>query len=145
MANPNKNKGTKAETALVRHAQSCGYRDAERIDLGQGWGDVRLRAGLHVQVKNSPTKYSILTPPLDWLRQTWKQGLQATSDLNTQTEAFLVVKPKGIGYSRVGDWHAWLPYVYMRTAQTEEQLIDAAFVTVRIALLIYQFPKGFRG
>ena len=44
MANPSKNKGTAAETAVVRHAWAQGFTDAERIALSgaNDQGDVVL-------------------------------------------------------------------------------------------------------
>jgi hypothetical protein len=95
--------GTKCETAVTRYAIEHGFPDAERLALrgNQDHGDVRLTAGLHVEVKGgkmadnaSPTLIS------DWLEECDREAQ------NSGSFVFLCVKRKGYGEQRVGVWRA---------------------------------------
>jgi hypothetical protein len=57
MSNPSKQKGTTAETAVVRWFQGHGWPRAERRALSGAYdmGDINLEPGIVVEVKNTKT------------------------------------------------------------------------------------------
>lgn len=91
-----KDKGTFAETAVAEYLGHSGFPFAERQALrGSGdRGDVKVCPGVICEVKNDKSfDYS------GWLQET------ATEKANANAEhAFLVVKPEGVGRTRVGMW-----------------------------------------
>lgn len=109
MSNP---KGTRAETALVRYVRQHGFEQADRIPRkgARDEGDVVLCPGVIAEVKNVPSKYSTIRTPWLWLEQAEVERLNRGADIG-----FLVVKPTGIGYEHVGDWHAWLTMATLST------------------------------
>jgi Holliday junction resolvase len=101
-----KQKGTAAETALVRFLQGQGFPGAERRALGGGGagedlGDITGIPALCMEVKNHAT-YKIPA----WLRETQIETENAKADFG-----ILVVKPNGIGMTpdKVGQWWAIMP------------------------------------
>ena len=112
MANPSKAKGTKAESAVVAWAVMSGVPAIRPALAGAGdHGDVWLwpegnGARVMVEVKDCPSKFAHFPGGLllaDWWAQTEREVLNVPdADLG-----ILVVKPKGIGYNRAGEWWAW--------------------------------------
>jgi hypothetical protein len=93
-----KNKGTMAETTVVRYLRSTYWPHAERRALagGQDKGDITGTPGLAWEVKAAKT---ICVPA--WLRETEVERENAKAD-----HATLVIKPVGVGGTRVGEWYA---------------------------------------
>ena len=101
-----KQKGTAAETALVRFLQGQGFPNAERRALGGGscgedLGDITGIPALCMEVKN----HRIYKIP-SWLTETETERINAKADFG-----ILVVKPVGIGMTTksVGQWWGILP------------------------------------
>ena len=93
-----RDKGTFAETAVTDYLGSSGFPYAERIALGgsKDKGDVKVCPGIISEVKNCAT---IKLP--QWFREVTAEKENAGAK-----HAFLVVKPAGIGRTRVGQWWA---------------------------------------
>lgn len=91
-----KDRGTWAETAVTEYVQHSGFPFADRLTLrgSKDRGDVGLCPGVIAEVKNDKS----LDIP-GWLRETETERLNANAKV-----AFLVVKPPGIGRTRVGMW-----------------------------------------
>ena len=105
-----KQKGTAAETALVRFLQGQGFPGAERRALGGGGagedlGDITGIPALCMEVKNHAT-YKIPA----WLKETEIERQNARADFG-----ILVVKPNGIGMTsdKVGQWWGIMPMQMM--------------------------------
>lgn len=100
-----KAKGTAAETAVVGWLRDNGWPHAERRALSGAAdkGDIAGVPGMCIEVKNA-ARYDIP----DWLKETATEGVSANAD-----HAVLVVKPKGVGDTRVGDWWAVMPLAAM--------------------------------
>jgi len=101
-----KQKGTAAETALVRFLQGQGFPLAERRALGGGssgedLGDITGIPSLCMEVKNHQT-YKIPA----WIKETETERINAKADFG-----ILVVKPMGVGMTAksVGQWWGILP------------------------------------
>jgi len=95
MVNPSKIKGTRAETAFVTWLQRY-FPYAERRSLrgGKDCGDVTGIPGLVFEVKDAnPWQLSA------WLRETEVERRNANAEFG-----LLVVKPPGVGYTRVSQW-----------------------------------------
>lgn len=125
MANPSRNKGTAAETGVVRWARLNGYPHADRQPLrgGRDQGDLTLCPGVIVEVKahrlptGVPTRGQLDT----WLAQTEAERVNARADV-----AVLVVKRPG-----TTDPGRWFAYV---TAHTLADLLTGVTATVRTHL-----------
>jgi len=100
-----KQKGTSAETALVKYLQANGFPLAERRALtGQfDQGDVTGTSCLAWEVKNHK-KYSIS----EWIKETEVERINAKADFG-----ILVVKPVGVGISRPEDFWAIMPLAFI--------------------------------
>ncbi len=99
MVNKPKIKGTAAETAVVNWLRDHGHPQAERRALhgSTDLGDITGTPGLCWEVKATS-----LRPNLSlWLRETETERMACGADYG-----ILVVKTKGMGYSRVGQWWA---------------------------------------
>lgn len=97
-----KDKGTRAETAVVRWFRENGFGPGvERRALSgvADRGDVAGILGIVVEVKDR-ARYAIG----EWLRETQTEAAAADAD-----HAVLVVKPVGVGETRVGEWWAISP------------------------------------
>ena len=94
-------KGTAAETAVVNHLRENGFGGAERRALhgSLDQGDITGTPGVAWEVKNHK-RYSIP----EWLGETEEETANADADYGV-----LVVKPVGIGTTRVGEWWAIMP------------------------------------
>lgn len=93
-----KQKGTSAETALVKYLQANGFSMAERRALNGSTdlGDITGTPCLAWEVKNHKT-YSIP----EWLRQTQIETENAKADFGV-----LAVKPNKVGLASAGQWWA---------------------------------------
>ncbi len=91
-----KDKGTRAETAVVDYASHSGFPYADRLTLkgSNDRGDVGWCPGVISEVKDDKS-FDLA----GWLRETEVEKRNANAQW-----AFLVVKPAGVGYSRVGQW-----------------------------------------
>jgi len=101
-----KQKGTAAETAVVRFLQGQGFPLAERRALGGGssgedLGDITGIPMLCMEVKNHAT-YKIPA----WIKETEIERQNAKADYG-----LLIVKPNGVGLSpdKVGQWWGIMP------------------------------------
>lgn len=97
----NKAKGTSAETALVNYLKVNGFPLAERKAM-QGKhdaGDVTGTIGLAWEVKNHRT-YKI---------PAWLEELEVETDNAEADYGILVIKPVGVGITRVDAWWAVMP------------------------------------
>lgn len=104
MTNPSKDKGTAAETAVVRFAVELGMF-AERLPLaGKDCGDVRMDTVI-LQVKAYKT-YPSDAQIDQWLEQTNTQLANAKAAGMPVTHAYLVVKRPGKAHPR--DWHLYV-------------------------------------
>ena len=91
-----RDKGTWAETATVDYLQTVGFPQADRLTLkgNKDRGDVGLCPGVIAEVKNDKSM-----DISGWLRETEVERGHANAAV-----AFLVVKPEGIGRTRVNLW-----------------------------------------
>lgn len=98
-----KQKGTAAESALVKFLAGQGFPYAERRALtgANDQGDITGIPGLCMEVKNHST-YKFPA----WLKETEIERKNAKADFG-----ILVVKPHGIGMTtdKVGQWWALMP------------------------------------
>lgn len=105
MSNPSKQKGTSAETLVVRWARNNGYPHADRQPLrgNRDAGDVTLCPGVIVEVKNRrlPTGVPTAGDLTEWMRQTELEREAARADVGV-----LVVKRNGT--TDVGRWFAYV-------------------------------------
>lgn len=116
--NRSKTKGTAAESAVVTYLQSRGWPHAERRALagGKDKGDVAGIYGIAgtvvVEVKSCKT---VAVPA--WLREAAEEQNNAGAAVSA-----VVSKPRGIGDTRVGDWH-----VHMTVKQLCDLLEQAGY------------------
>jgi hypothetical protein len=118
MTNKPKQIGTAGETLVARYAQANGFPLAERLALrgNTDHGDVRLCAGLHVEVKAG--KAAENAGPLlisDWLEETDKEAAHSGATV------VLVLKRKGCGAGQIHRWRA-----IFRLKQLDEDTTDMA-------------------
>jgi hypothetical protein len=107
MVNPSKNKGTAAETAVLRYAWSQGFNDAERIALAgaNDQGDVVLmrEPKIILEVKAGKTAQNASLGQISkWLDETARERDNAKA-----VHGFLVVQRQGFGNTRVANWECW--------------------------------------
>jgi hypothetical protein len=107
-----KDKGTSAESMVVRYLQSTYWVNAERRALSGGLdkGDITGTPGLAWEVKAAKT----LCVPA-WLRETETERINAKADYAT-----LVIKPAGIGGTRVGQFYALMGRGFFGDMMQEE-------------------------
>jgi len=107
MANPNKSKGTAAETAVVKFAWQQGFGECERIALAGALdqGDVVLlrQPKIILEVKSGK---SAQTASLGQV-SAWLDETQRERDNAHARHGLLVVQRQGFGVGRVGDWECW--------------------------------------
>jgi hypothetical protein len=107
MVNPSKNKGTAAETAVVRHAWAQGFTNAERIALSgaNDQGDVVLMRDPKIIIEVKAGK-AAQTASLGQISK-WLDEAQRERDNAKAVHGFLFVQRQGFGNSRVGSWECW--------------------------------------
>ena len=105
-----KDLGTMAETAVVKYARLNGYPNAERRALrgNKDVGDILLAPGLIVEVKGGKTAENASdNQVIKWLKEVDVEKAHADAEFPTATygvTGLLVVKRKGVGYARAGEW-----------------------------------------
>ncbi len=99
MVNKPRRKGTAAETAVVTYLRDHGWPYAERRSLNGALdkGDVTGCPGLCFEVKAAGVSLKMSS----WLGETGVEAINATADFG-----ILVVKPPGVGETRVHQWYA---------------------------------------
>lgn len=96
-----KQKGTAAESALVKYLAVNGFPNAERRALTGEFdqGDITGTPALAWEVKNHKTyKFP------EWLGEIRTETINAKADYG-----ILVVKPNGVGFTNQGQWWAVMP------------------------------------
>jgi hypothetical protein len=103
MVNPSKDKGTKAETAVVRYLKSVGYPNVERRALSGKYdrGDISGIPGVVISVKDVAAR-SLLPKFLEELRV-----MVATDNAD-----FGVLWWKNRGKSSPAQWDVFIPHDY---------------------------------
>jgi Holliday junction resolvase len=98
MANPSKQKGTKAETAVVRYLEFHGYRAKRNALHGNAdEGDIMADiGGLDVCIEVKNRKRIELAK---WMGELSREKENAGADCGV-----LVIKPEGTGLEKVGKW-----------------------------------------
>ena len=105
MTNPSKNKGTAAESAVVRYAREHGFPLADRLTLSGRYdrGDVLLTVGLVAEVKaGKAAQNASYNQVLAWLEETETERVNAHAET-----AVLIVQRTGYGIGRVESWQLW--------------------------------------
>lgn len=105
MANRSKQVGTKAESAVVRAAQTRGFFGAERRALRgrNDVGDVLLCPGVVIEVKGGDMARKASDALVaKWLVETERERVNAGAE-----HAFLVVQRAGVGPRNAHLWHAY--------------------------------------
>lgn len=99
MVNKPRNKGTAAESAVVKFLQEHGFPHAERRSLNGATdkGDISGCLGLCIEVKYAGAGLK-LGP---WLTETRQERINASAD-----HGILVVKPSGLGDRNTAYWYA---------------------------------------
>jgi hypothetical protein len=112
MANPSGAKGYRGEQPVVEYLKSFGFFRAYRPGK-QGTndkGDVHGIDGVAIEIKN----HGVYKFP-EWMKELVKEKRNAAAETSA-----LVVKPRGIGETRVKDW--WV----VMTLEEYAQLLEAA-------------------
>jgi hypothetical protein len=105
MANPPKARGTAAESAIVKLAQSFGLAAERRALAGANdQGDVWIDGGALVIEVKSRRKWWTWSEIDKWFAEAEKEAEQS----HRCDAAILVVKRPGYGPARAGDWFAWI-------------------------------------
>ena len=122
--NPNKDKGTRAETAVVRYAHQQGFPYADRQPLrgSHDAGDITLCPGVIVEVKAGKAAQTAS------LRQIGKWVAEMQREVANANAGFglLVTQRQGLGLQRVEDWECWTVedrIVTMRSLRDTLQLL----------------------
>jgi hypothetical protein len=102
MTNRPKAVGTAAETAFVTYLRTHGWPYAERRSLqgGKDKGDTTGHPGLCFEVKVAHAQYNV---------SAWLHELEVEIENAGAHTGALIVKPRGLGATSVGRWHAWMP------------------------------------
>jgi hypothetical protein len=123
--------GTQGETAVVNYAKGHGFPDAERLPLKGSLdeGDVRLRKGIHLEVKAGDMAHSAsYNQCLAWLGEATREGIIADAD------CYLVVKRKGCGDSRVELWRAFMWMSLRKNNLSPFGMVELSFEDLLIGL-----------
>jgi Holliday junction resolvase len=99
MSHPNKQKGTKAETDVVRYLQKCGWKTAERRALkgNLDCGDISGVAGVCLEVKNQKAQ-----DLAGWVEELKVEIINAKANTGA-------VIHKRKGKTDVAEWYATMP------------------------------------
>ena len=106
MSNPQKAKGTRGETAVVKYLRDNGFGLAERRALGgsHDMGDILICPGLIAEVKAGDKAKSFQQSLLEkWMDETRKEHSNADAVV-----ALLIVQRSPYGPERVGMWWCWV-------------------------------------
>jgi hypothetical protein len=110
MVNKPKQKGTAAETAVVRYAREHGFPLADRLTLTGRYdrGDVLLCPGAVIEVKaGKAAQYASYGQILAWMEETRTEMRNGHADT-----AALIIQRQGMGLTRVGLWEFWYDVQY---------------------------------
>ena len=122
-----KDKGTRAETAVVRYCRGF-FPAAERRALHgrHDVGDILLAPGIIIEVKaGKAAQTASLRKIRDWIAETQREVVNADADLG-----LLVTQRQGLGLSRVEDWECWSvehTHVTMRSLKDTLQLLHEGY------------------
>ena len=110
MGKMSRDKGARAERAVVAHLRQNGYPDARRYLAGDGRqpGDIDAVPGVSIEVKNAST-YTISA----WLRQ-------AIDEAGPDRLPVVMMHPKGVALDDVANW-----WVVMRVSDFLPLVRDA--------------------
>jgi hypothetical protein len=103
MTNRSKNIGTAGETRVVKYLHLNGFPEAERRALAgqQDKGDILVAPGVIAEVKAGIAAETASDHQLRlWCEETEKERQHANAE-----HAFLVVKRKGHGATKIGGWY----------------------------------------
>ena len=131
--NPSKNKGTAAETAVVKACQRLGFPDARRQALAgaKDQGDIELCPGVILEVK-SRDAWPSSSQIQKWLHETEREWENSGADL-----AALVVKRPGVGLGRAEEWLVFLRWTWLGVLSWHEVLVkDAGPVSMDLATFL---------
>lgn len=136
MVNRPKNKGTAAETAVVRYARANGFPLAERLALAgaKDQGDIRLTRHIHLEVKGGKAAETASdTQIAAWMEQAAIEAGNADVPY-----CFLVTKRAGKGPKNAGDWwvHANISDLILLNYWDFPALRDYPTVRLRLADLL---------
>ena len=122
-----KDKGTRAETAVVRYCRGF-FPAAERRALHgqQDVGDILLAPGIIIEVKaGKAAQTASLRKIRDWIAETQREVANAGADIG-----LLVTQRQGLGLGRVEDWECWSvehTHVTMRSLKDTLQLLHEGY------------------
>ncbi|MEV4158986.1 hypothetical protein [Nonomuraea dietziae] len=123
MSNPNKQKGTAAESALVSYLVANGWPSAERRALRGEFdaGDVTGTPGLCWEVKagiqcNRPTPKVLA----DWMVETEIERVNAAAEIG-----LLVLRVPGIGPAQAGRWPTYMTVDALAGLATDAPVLAA--------------------
>jgi hypothetical protein len=122
MANPSGNKGYRGENPVLLYLRRRGFRHTYRMRT-QGIhdkGDIGNIDDVVIEVKNA----AIYDIP-GWMRETAKEKSNAKAET-----AAMVMKPKGVGETRIGEWWAILT------------LEDYVSLLIKAGYGPHEMPKG---
>lgn len=121
MVNKPKRKGTAAETAVVTYLRDHGWPYAERRSLNGALdkGDVTGCPGLCFEVKAAGVSLKMSS----WLVETGVEAINATADFGV-----LVVKPPGVGETRVHQWYAIMSGTEFNRLLAVERSVELSIV-----------------
>lgn len=142
MVNPSKNKGTKAESDLVKWARANGFPHAERLALkgAHDGGDVRLTplgwtAGL-VVIEVKAQVVAGRGVPADAQLAAWLKEAEAERVTSGADHCPLVLRRSGPGAGDPGRWWAWLPTWSFAGLIEDEPLLTSGVVGGDLPVLI---------
>ena len=124
--------GTKAETAVVRAAQSRGFPHAERRALRgrNDVGDILLCPGVIVEVKGGDmARKASDNLVASWLAETERERINANAE-----HAFLVVQRAGVGPRNAHHWRAYWTAGEWARLLGHEVPVAVAGATIRTSL-----------
>ena len=106
MVNPSKQKGTRAETAVVNYLHQNGHPDAHRIALKgtADEGDIAVTNNINLEIKSG---VGAETAPTGLIRE-WLIDCQREAVYAQKPYCFLVTKRRG--RSHPSAWRVWIPF-----------------------------------
>lgn len=109
MANPSKQRGTAAETAVVRAAQTRGFPHSDRLTLSgaRDRGDVRFTTGLTAGVVAEVKGGNMARTASDALVEKWLDEAELAKKHTGAAVSFLVVQRGGHGLPNAHRWHTY--------------------------------------
>ena len=124
--NPSKDKGTRAETAVVRYCRGF-FPAAERRALHgrEDVGDILLCPGVIIEVKAGKSAQTASLRKIQaWLGETQREGANAGAEIG-----LLVTQRQGLGLTRVADWECW---------SVEDNLVTMRSLRDTLELLLHE-------